>query len=249
MNDHVTKPIDPDALFAALARWVKPRGEAAVAASNEPKAMQVTTAEPAPADAIPDIEGIDVSGGLKRVAGNKRLYRNLLEQFVTKQGGAGALISEALRNGDRELAGRLAHTAKGVAGNLGIGSVQAAAEGVERAIRESVPVEGLLEMFESVLDPMVQAIQRRLAETAPGAGPVSHLNPVAAAIAIARLRALIEANDGGAADAFSAVESAVGGAVDKTTMDGLRNAIADFDFDRAVSRLVEIDRQCALVKA
>ena len=24
MNDHVTKPIDPDALFAAFARWTKP---------------------------------------------------------------------------------------------------------------------------------------------------------------------------------------------------------------------------------
>ena len=25
MNDHVAKPIDPDALFAALLRWIKPR--------------------------------------------------------------------------------------------------------------------------------------------------------------------------------------------------------------------------------
>ena len=25
MNDHVSKPIDPDALFATLMRWVKPR--------------------------------------------------------------------------------------------------------------------------------------------------------------------------------------------------------------------------------
>ena len=28
MNDHITKPIDPDALFAAIARWTKPRGGA-----------------------------------------------------------------------------------------------------------------------------------------------------------------------------------------------------------------------------
>ena len=25
MNDHITKPIDPDQLFAALGRWIKPR--------------------------------------------------------------------------------------------------------------------------------------------------------------------------------------------------------------------------------
>jgi hypothetical protein len=143
-------------------------------------------------------------------------------------------------------------TAKGVAGNLGIGSVQATAEGVERAIRESVPVPGLLEKFESVLGPMVQAIQRGLAETAPAAvAPVSRgpFNPEAAPAAIARLRALIEANDGDAEDTFSAVESAVGGAVDKAMIDGLRGALGDFDFDGALSRRVKIDRQCGLVKA
>ena len=28
MNDHVSKPIDPDALFTTLARWAKPRARA-----------------------------------------------------------------------------------------------------------------------------------------------------------------------------------------------------------------------------
>ena len=32
MNDHVTKPIEPDALFAALARWSKPKVARAAAA-------------------------------------------------------------------------------------------------------------------------------------------------------------------------------------------------------------------------
>ena len=34
MVDHVTKPIDPDALFAALARWTKPRKASAAAAPS-----------------------------------------------------------------------------------------------------------------------------------------------------------------------------------------------------------------------
>ena len=38
--------------------------------------------------ALPEIEGIDIAGGLKRVAGNKRLYRSLLEQFAAKQADA-----------------------------------------------------------------------------------------------------------------------------------------------------------------
>ena len=34
---------------------------------------------------LPNIDGIDMTGGLARVAGNKRLYRSLLEQFAAKQ--------------------------------------------------------------------------------------------------------------------------------------------------------------------
>ena len=36
MNDHVSKPIDPDALFATLTRWVKPRRVQHAAAEARP---------------------------------------------------------------------------------------------------------------------------------------------------------------------------------------------------------------------
>ncbi len=143
MNDHVTKPIDPDALFACLGRLVKTRGDPAPVVPKPAAASDVE---------LPEIEGIDIAGGLKRVAGNKRLYRSLLEQFAAKQAGVASQIAEALGSGDRALAERLAHTVKGVAGNIGIGSVQAAAAKVERGIQEgdsSVPA--LLAELESAL--------------------------------------------------------------------------------------------------
>src|SRR5207344_1526951 len=59
MNDHVTKPIDPDVLFAALSRWAKPRDAAAAAAPAK------TPAPPAESE-LPDIEGVDIAGSLKR---------------------------------------------------------------------------------------------------------------------------------------------------------------------------------------
>ena len=41
MNDHVSKPIDPDALFATLRRWAKPRQErAAEAMSTSTKSVR-----------------------------------------------------------------------------------------------------------------------------------------------------------------------------------------------------------------
>ena len=41
-------------------------------------------------------------------------------------------IADAWKSGDRELAQRLAHTLKGVAGTIGAVDVQAAAQAVER---------------------------------------------------------------------------------------------------------------------
>ena len=112
MNDHVSKPIEPDALFAALMRWRKPRqGQAASAACRTAKT---------PDDAILlEIDGVDMAGGLSRVAGNRRLYRDLLVQFAARQGEVNSQIMAAIDSGDHKLAERILHTVKGVAGNIG----------------------------------------------------------------------------------------------------------------------------------
>ncbi len=245
MNDHVTKPIDPDALFAALKRWAKPREQAAATPAEKPA--------PVPSDVIlPMIEGIDVEGGLKRVAGNKRLYRSLLEQFAQKQAEAGSQVGAALRNEDYELASRIAHTVKGVAGNLGIGAIQGAAEKIEKGIREKdKAVSGLLPEFETALGSMAERIRRALAETAPAAQAAESLREFdskAAAAALARVRSLIEANDGDAAKAVADVESTVGSVVDRAALDALRNALDEFDFDTAMKKLDEVVGRCMAAK-
>jgi CheY-like chemotaxis protein/HPt (histidine-containing phosphotransfer) domain-containing protein len=233
MNDHVTKPIDPDALFAALARWVKPRQQTATAPKPAGPAAAATD--------LPEIEGVDVQGGLKRVAGNRKLFRSLLEQFAAKQADTGAQISEALRNGDRVSAERLAHTVKGVAGNIGIAKVQAAAERLETAIRTgSGDVEKLAAEMSESLAPQVGAIRRALGSLVAEAPSGRRFDPSAAAGAVSRLKALLEANEGDAGDAVDEVAEALAGEVDADLLAGLRSSVAEFDFDGALARLDSI---------
>ena len=143
---------------------------------------------------------------MRRVAGNKRLYRSLLEQFATKQADADSKIREALEKGDRELAERLAHTLKGVAGNIGIESVQAAAAKVEKAIREDdVSVSAFVAELKSVLSPQIDAIRTALGERASVVARADSFDADTATAAVARLMSLIEANDGDAADAVQEV--------------------------------------------
>jgi two-component system, sensor histidine kinase and response regulator len=245
MNDHVGKPIDPDALFATLAGWTQ-SGEVSAAGRAENAARTGEEVK------LPEIEGIDVAAGLERVAGNRRLYVELLGQFVERQGSASAQIAVALENGDRRLAERLAHSVKGVAGNLGIDSLFQLAGNLQSAIDESRDdMDVLLEGFSWELDRQVQAIQRALrAQTPVPQGGEGHrmFDPAEALAIVARLRGLLEASDADAADAYRTLAEILSGTVDTTQLDALGAAVNGFDYDAALRKLDEIAKECGADK-
>jgi HPt (histidine-containing phosphotransfer) domain-containing protein len=175
------------------------------------------------------------------------LYRSLLEQFASKQADADVKIGEALRNGDRETAERLAHTVKGIAGNIGIGRVQDVAATLEKAIRESDgAAEGLISDFRAAMGPVMAGIRSALGEAGPAPAPEAVFDGGRAAAALARLASLIEASDGDAADAVEEVAAAVAGRVDARILGALREAVASFDFDAALTKLKLIAGECHL---
>jgi HPt (histidine-containing phosphotransfer) domain-containing protein len=89
-----------------------------------------------------------------------------LRQFAAKQGDAAAQISTAVESGDLKLAERIAHTVKGVAGNLGITEVQSAAQKLEKALRDGEgTVSSLLTEFAGVMSTQVQAIEKALRDS------------------------------------------------------------------------------------
>jgi signal transduction histidine kinase/DNA-binding response OmpR family regulator/HPt (histidine-containing phosphotransfer) domain-containing protein len=256
MNDHVSKPIDPNALFPTLLRWAKPRPKQ----TTGPHAAPVKVSEKGFEQGLPEealaeeelillqISGINVADGVKRVAGNKRLHRDLLLQFAAKQGNAAEVISAAIASGDLKRAELMAHTVEGVAANIGIVDVQSAAQKLEKAIREghdSIP--SLLDQFAALLTTQVVAIRHALCGSV-SAGPdptrPSPFNGEDAWDAIVRLRSLLEASDGAAQEAFHTLRGALEGAVEKLQLNALGALIYDFDFDAALVKLDEIAELC-----
>ncbi len=242
MNDHITKPIDPDALFATLARWTSRREAPTTVARSEAATADAT---------LPEIEGIDVTAGLRRVAGNTKLYESLLEQFVMKQSDTDTKILDALGKGDRESAERLAHPLRSIAGNIGINGVQSAATKLEKAIAQNDPsVSALLTELRLALELQLAAI--RAAIHKPTAMATSHsvdansFDAKAANIAVTRLMSLIDANDGDAADAVQKVVDTLAGRVDQSSLDDLRTASNSFYFDSAWTKLSQIANTCHL---
>jgi len=151
MIDHVTKPIDPDQLFSALMRWISPReglgaGTVKGAKPSDEKGKDIQ---------IPEINGVDTVSGIKRVGGNRSLYRNLLIKFYEEYPKADTDIANALEQGDRELAQRLAHTVKGVAGNIGANDLQEVAGLLEAAIKKGSDTD---------FQPKIAAFRERLGQ-------------------------------------------------------------------------------------
>ena len=173
MNDHVSKPIDPALLFRTVGRFYKPAGDATISAVTERKPNVADT--PAPVD-LPSLEGLNVQDGLGRVAGNRKLYRKLLRQFVDQQGLAPAEIAEALARQDISVAERLAHTVKGVAGSLGMGAVQQVAATLEKAIAaktDSAALAPLVGNFSTVLEDLVKRLDTALPKAETVSSPVA----------------------------------------------------------------------------
>src|SRR5262249_14593277 len=119
-------------------------------------------------------------------------------------------ISDALAQGNISVAERLAHTLKGVAGNIGAKSVQAPAGALEKMIRAraSAPeLEPAKRSLGEALDPILGQIRSLLIVTPPETDqdPVhANANPVQSREAAAQLTRLLTESDPAAADFIAA---------------------------------------------
>lgn len=155
MDDHVSKPIDIDELFSALLKYIEP-GEREV---PEPLAAQVEeTPQEKP---LTDMPGISVTEGLARVGGNTKLYMKILTKFYNDYGDATAQIKAALEKDDHELAQRLAHTVKGVGGNIGARDLTGPAGELEAAIKHQKTdgIDDLLVDFADALNMVITSLK------------------------------------------------------------------------------------------
>jgi polar amino acid transport system substrate-binding protein len=243
MNDHVAKPIDPDELFSALLRWIKPRnGKGAPAKAAEVKPPE-RPAKASDAETL-DIAGIDTKSALKRTGGNRMRYEALLRRFAQQQAGAVEEIRAALAAGDSATAERVAHSLKGVAGNLGATELAEAAKKAETAVKTGQGVEVALDSLSRSLAAIVEAIRAEL-PTEVSASEVS-ADPAAAADSLNRLKKMLESDDGEAADFILDVRPNLSGVLTGAEIDTLAELVGNFDFAAALKCLSGITARLSL---
>lgn len=160
MNDHLGKPIEPEELWNKLLHWIPVDSPLAPETIEE---SAINTSDPE--ISIPHIPGLNSDDGLRRVLGKKSLYLKMLHKFVASQSSFLPEITQALGEKDYGFAERLAHTLKGVAGNIGAQELQQEAAELEKAIKEQWPqpeVENLLTNLGDRLDNLIAQLTSNL---------------------------------------------------------------------------------------
>ncbi|MEN6489878.1 MAG: ATP-binding protein [Smithella sp.] len=160
MNDYVSKPIDPEQLFSVLRKWIKCEVKDMGKKEERP---QVDV--PVEADAVTYLpavlSGIDVTAGLQRIGGNRKLFVKLLREFQRDYKNITKKIKDALGNNDMTAALHLVHTVKGLAGNISAVGVFEAAVQLETNIRkeDAENIDRFLDRFDAELTTVNRSIE------------------------------------------------------------------------------------------
>jgi PAS domain S-box-containing protein len=144
MNEHIGKPINTQELFTKMARWVTP---------NNPKRRLTQPSRSSIRDiSLPHLDGIDINAGLAITQNDKTLYLRLLHKFKENYQDAITPMVSALEQGDFHALEHLAHTLKGVAGNIGAKALYTCCQTVESKAVEQEASSAMLTQCQNELD-------------------------------------------------------------------------------------------------
>ncbi len=239
MNDYLSKPIDPQRLYALINRWLKPNSHAqpALKPSTQDKSQIKTLS-----DGLP---GFDVPDALQRVNGNITFYKELLAEFRQYLSETLATLRPRIDDSQTDLALRDLHGLRGVSGNIGAFLLAGICRNLELALPDASEKEiiGPLHRLEEALNQTIQNI-----DTLTTARPLVSSMPPSMDLAaknqwIKAMRNLAELLEQGRLDAcqsFSVLKDLLPHEQDRAEFKRLAEAMNRLDYIKARKALVTL---------
>ncbi|MDH5298907.1 MAG: response regulator, partial [Desulfobulbaceae bacterium] len=242
MSDYLTKPVDPEALYQLLLRWLKPKADAGKVVAAAGSWRDRAAAVAAPSAPLPELAGIDVKKGLARMGGSVANYRGILARFREIHGKIAEELRNALAGREGKVAERLAHSLKGSAGTIGAQALQGAAAALEQALAKGDAEGGErgLQQVEKELTSVLAAIVSLAVDRENGPERDVQPQPEELASSLEALAALLRAQDTAARRAFSEVRRMLVGLIRTGELNRLEKKIGNYDFDGALVQLVDL---------
>ena len=254
MQNHLSKPLDPASLYAALRPFCRP---------GKPPSAGPTLAEVAPElSGWPQVPGLDVRQVLAHFAGEASLFAQTVLAFGEHAQSVLALLPDALARQAWAEVHREAHTLKGLGRTLGHADLSEQARALEHACSQAGPLtsaelpDGLpaagLAAIEQAAQPVLATLRTLQADihrldpqlracVQGGAAPA----PAASALDAGMMTTLsqwVAESDGQALSLWQRHRSAFAGGMPPAVFARLDDALARCDFDAASGVLGEWSR-------
>jgi len=251
MNGHVSKPIDPEVLYATLAGFNAPGAVARPGPTTSP-GMRAAPAAGAGDPELPEIAGLDVRAGLRHAGGKTSFYSKLLRRFADDFAGFAGTVEPMLAAGNWEDATRQAHTLKGLAGSLGANEVRPWAAALENAARAHDVAEARSKLAKTgeCLAPLLSALRvhfaledsadlRSRGMRATNAAPAGAIAAAEPSDWLARFRDLLREGDVEAKELWASRQKEITAGLPIHVVQRISLALDNFDFDAALGLLAD----------
>ena len=228
MNDHIAKPIDIALLQITLGHWLSGTWQA------PPPAL------PIPENIHRDI-AIDTDGALARLGGNRESLDRLMRRFSENQADVLDRLRAACQAGNRQEMILLAHTLRGLAGNLGGNAVSEAAREIETTLKDDVPLDSadlqnLLNKLELPLSELLSLARTTIPQQVlPIEARTLDLENLQKTLS--QLQALLDNDDATAVRCFDEVYPTLLALLEPEQLQDLKGKIERYDFEDASASL------------
>jgi PAS domain S-box-containing protein len=153
MNDHLSKPVDPENLWQVLLRWIKAPQQVGKDLSFVTPSVQHTD------DDLWVLKSISAADGIRYCGGKVDAYRKQLRRFGSHYQGAATKLQGLITERDLVAAESLCHELKGVCGTLGATDMFACVTDMDGLLKQQkVPTAAQFNELHQLLQQLIDDI-------------------------------------------------------------------------------------------